>query len=370
MKVLVVGGGIVGAACAYQLARRGVTVELLDRGDPPSGASARSDGGLLVANKRPGDVTLVREALTAWQRLAPVLDDVEYEQNQLLMVAQDEAQERSLRERAAALRGAGVEVSELTGAECREREPGLSPAIRFGMAVPENRALQPMLATVALLGMARAAGAVVRSHTEVEAVEPGRVWTSTGIVEADEVLVAAGAWTGALLSRCGFRLPIEPRRGHVLVVERRASAYVRCGAMGSAYADVAHSTDPGLHVVPLATSTRSGTVLVGATRERVGFDERPNAGAVSRMCAAASELYPGLTSCRVIRSWVGFRPWSADGYPFAGRLAPGLLVAAGHEGEGITYGPLTGELMASHLLDAATVPAPWAASRAVEGART
>lgn len=367
MKVVVVGGGIVGAACAYSLARRGASVELLDSGDPPSGASARSDGGLLLANKRPGDVARVRMALDAWRRLVPTLADVEFEHNTLLMVAQDDGQEIALKERAAALRDAGVEVRDLTGDDCRVRDPGLSSEVRYGIEVPESRALQPMLATLALLRAARAAGAVVRPHTEVRAVEPGRVRTSDGTVTADEVVVAAGAWTGELLERTGVSLPVEPRRGHVLVVERRAASYVRTGAMGSAYADVAHSADPSLHVVPLVTTTRSGTVLVGATRERVGFRDRVDVDVVMRLCAAAVSLYPALRHCRVLRSWVGFRPWTPDGYPFVGRLGDGLCVATGHEGEGITYGPWTGEVVASLLLDGVAVPPVWDPARELGG---
>lgn len=365
MKVLVVGGGLVGASCAYALARQGVRVELVDAGDPPSGASARSDGSLVLGNKRPTDIPLARAALTAWQRLLPALGDIEFGPNDLLMVAQDEAQQVALRERAAQLRSAGVAVRELSGPQCQDAEPGLAHSVLSGIQVVQSRHLQPMLATLAVLRLARAAGATIRPHVEVRSVAPGEVHSTTGVHTADEVVVAAGAHSGGLLTGCGHPLPIEPRRGHVVVVERSAAEFVRRGAMGSAYADVAYSADPDLHVVPLATVTRSGTVLLGASRERVGFRDRVEPRVVERICRAAVTLYPGLASCRVIRSWVGFRPWTADGYPYVGQLAPGLSVAAGHEGEGITYGPLTGEIVADHLLAGRDVPAAWDAGRAV-----
>lgn len=367
MRAVVVGGGIVGAACAYELARRGARVEIVDAGTPPVGASVRSDGGLLLGNKRPSAVPLARAALREWDALLGSLGDVEYEPNRLLMVAQDDTQAASLANRVAALRDAGVAVVELTGAECRSLDPGLSPSVCYGMQVPENRALQPMLATAALLRLARSVGAAVRTDTEVTAVEPRRVHTSGGRLDADEVVVAAGAWTGELMARSGFHVPVEPRRGHVLVAERRATQVVRCGAMGAAYADVAHSSDAGLHSVPLVTGTRSGTVLIGATRERVGFEQRVDIGALRRMCTGAVGLYPALRGCRVIRSWIGFRPWTPDGHPYVGSLAPGLSVAAGHEGEGITYGPLTGRLVARALLDGTPVPAAWDAGRLLTG---
>lgn len=370
MKVIVVGGGIIGASCAWALARRGATVELVDAGDPPGGgASVRSDGGLLLFNKKAEALHLAMRALDAWERAAPALGEIEYEDNDLLMVARDAVEETALRERATTLAGAGLTVEEFSGDECRSLEPGLGPSVRYGFRVRENRAVQPMLATVALLRAARMAGTVVTRNADVRAVLPGRVRTDDGReFTADEVVVAAGSWTGRLLASTGVSVPVEPRRGHVLVAERASSRLVRTGAMGAAYATVAHSSDAGLHVVPLVTPTRSGTVLIGASRERAGFGVTVNADTFKALCAGAVSLYPGLRSCRVIRSWVGLRPWTPDGYPYVGRLCPGLNVAAGHEGEGITYAPLTGAVIADLLVAAVPVPAEWSPDRFRHGA--
>jgi glycine/D-amino acid oxidase-like deaminating enzyme len=202
-------------------------------------------------------------------------------------------------------------------------------------------------------------------------VLPGHVRTGDGRrFGADEVVVAAGSWTGRLLASAGIEVPIQPRRGHVLVAERTAAGIVRTGAMGAAYAMVAHSSNAGLHVVPLVTATRSGTVLIGASRERTGFENTVDTDTLRALCAGAVSLYPALRSCRVIRSWVGFRPWTPDGYPYVGRLCPGLSVAAGHEGEGITYAPLTGTVIAELLLDAIPVPEAWDPARRGSGVPT
>lgn len=364
MRVVVVGGGITGASCAFALARRGVEVQLVDLGDPPGGASVRCDGGLLLSNKRLDALPLARRALAAWEESAPLLGDVEYRRNDLLMVATSEPEEQVLRERAAALAGAGLDVEDLSGSWCRRLEPGLSSAVRYGFRVGENRDVQPMLAAVAFLRGAVAAGAVVRRHVAVVEVLPGRVRTADGgDLAADEVVVAAGSWTGRLLARSGFRVPVEPRRGHMLVAERGAAGVVRTGAMAARYAEVAHSTDPSLHVVPLVTATRSGTVLIGASRERAGFADRIDIRTIRELSRGAIHLYPALRSHRVIRSWVGFRPWSPDGYPYVGRLQPGLCVAAGHEGEGITYAPLTGMVIADLLCGGVPVPPQWDPAR-------
>lgn len=369
MRVLVVGGGIIGASCASALARRGASVDLLDIGDPPGGASVRSDGGLLVSNKRLDALPLVLRALAAWDEAAKVLGDIEYEPNGLLMVARTQAEEATLRDRASVLARAGLTVEELSGPRCRSLEPALSPSVRYGFRVQENRAVQPMLASVAFLRNAVRAGAVIHRNANVREVLPGRVRTAEGReFAADEIVVAAGSWTGQLLARTGISVPIEPRRGHVLVAERTSAKLVRAGAMGAAYAEVAHSSDASLHIVPLVTATRSGTVLIGASRERTGFEENVNASTFRALCEGATGLYPRLRSCRVIRSWVGFRPWTPDGYPYVGRLCPGLSVAAGHEGEGITYAPMTGTAIAELLLDAIPVPEAWAPDRLPQAA--
>ena len=120
-----------------------------------------------------------------------------------------------------------------------------------------------------------------------------------------------------------------------------------------------HSKDPGLHVVPNIELTRGGTVLLGTSRERVGFDHVPDLQVMRRIAGETTRLYPELVSCRVIRAWVGFRPWTPDKQPMVGRLEPGLAIAAGHEGEGIAYAPFTGERVAEALVEGREAPPEW-----------
>lgn len=358
MNVIVVGGGIIGAACASALAHKGVNVQLIDEGVPPGGASVRCDGGLLLMNKRAEAMPYAIAALLEWERLGHTLGQVEYVPNPLLMVATS-ATQQSLRMRAQAMAELGLDVEELDEAGCYAAEPGLAPGMSYGIRMPGNRAVQPMLATAALLRLARQRGATITDNVRVTSVGAHIVSTSDGRFEADEIVVAAGAWSGELLASAGFDLPVHPRRGHVLVLHRSAAETVAVGAMGSAYADVAHNANPELQIVPLVTKTESGTVLVGASRERVGFDTQLDGDIFRALCQGASSLFPGLQTSPVLRSWVGFRPWTPDGFPYVGRLTEGLSVACGHEGEGITYAPLTGTTIAELLVNAQPVPSRW-----------
>lgn len=359
MRTVVVGGGIIGAASAYALARRGVEVVVLDAGDAPAGASATCDGMLMLSNKEPRDAAKALVAIEEWKRVVPALGDIQFEPLRTILVALDEATEDRLTERARQLREAGMAVLEMNGDECRAADPGLSPAVRYGFRVEDSWDIQPIVATVQLLRAAERWGAQVRRGVRVHRVSPGVVETDQGVVTGDEVLVALGAWSGELMRGTDHVVPIEPRRGHILVAEKRASAIARCGALDGGYMTAVHSKDPGLHVVPNIERTRGGTVLLGTSRERVGFDEVPSVPVMRKIAAEVTRLYPALASCRVIRAWVGFRPWTPDKQPMVGRLEPGLAIAAGHEGEGIVYAPFTGERVADLLVAGRDGPAEW-----------
>jgi glycine/D-amino acid oxidase-like deaminating enzyme len=367
IRVVVVGGGIVGASCAYELEARGADVELVDAGDAPVGASARSDGYLLVSDKRPGDdMHMTLEALETWRDYAAKLPgDVEFEPVGPVLVAVGADAAEVLSERMHRLRELGIEAHERAPADA---DPGLGPNVTLAATVPADARVQPQLATAAILRAARDAGARLRRHAAVREVEAGAVELADGTeLRADVVIVAAGAWTSGLLEGLAPWLPIEPRRGHLMVCERRAAGIVRRGALEAGYLATIESGSADLQGAAVVEPTRAGTVLLGSSRERVGFDQRTSAQALRLIAGAVTRVYPALAGCRVLRSWIGFRPWTPDGRPLLGAIEPGLVVAAGHEGTGICLGPWTGRLIARHLLDGVAIPERLAARRFVVG---
>jgi glycine/D-amino acid oxidase-like deaminating enzyme len=354
-RVVVVGAGIVGAACAYYAARAGLAVTVLERGAVAAGTTGAGEGNLLLSDKQAGpELQLALRSSALWNELGEQLGGATFELERKggVVVAGTAEGVSALREFAAEQRALGVASEPLDQAQLREAEPHLSPAYPGGAFYPGDMQVQPMLAAAGLLAAAREHGASVRTGVEVT----GRVLTgerlsglrtSAGPVPADYVVNAAGTWGGRLSALLGAELPILPRRGFVLVTEPLPRV-VRHKVYSADYVANVASDSAGLELSPVVEGTRSGTVLIGASRERVGFDTSISIPVVRRLAAEAIALFPVLAGINLLRVYAGLRPYCPDHLPVIGadpRL-PGLLHACGHEGAGIGLSPATGELVA------------------------
>jgi glycine/D-amino acid oxidase-like deaminating enzyme len=358
--VVVVGAGIVGAACAYYLARAGARVVVLDAGSIASGTSSAGEGNLLVSDKQPGpELSLALRSRALWDEIG---DDVgaqaiELEPKGGLMVwpASTAGRDRLV----AGQRTAGVEVTALAGADLTNREPKLAPGLAGGAYYPQDAQVQPMLATAALLS---ASGADVRCGVQVRGIETGAAGSVTGVrvaggglVRADAVVNAAGVAAGELAATAGTRLPIEPRRGFILVTEplqgAREQPPIRHKVYAADYVDGVASDDTGLQSSAVVEGTRAGTVLIGSSRERVGLDSSYPLPVLRRIAAQAVALFPFLAGVQLLRAYRGFRPFTPDHLPVIGPdpQAAGLWHACGHEGAGIGLAPGTGALIAAQI---------------------
>lgn len=368
--VVVIGAGIVGAACARSLARAGAEVTVLERGGAAGATTAHGEGNLLVSDKRPGpELDLARYAATRWPGLAaeladelgPGSPDVEYERKGGLVVATTPPGARSLLDLAAAQRAAGVQAIPVDAAEALRLEPWLTTSLTAAVHYPQDAQVQPVAVAEALLASARRAGARVHTGTEVlGALRDGDrlagVLTRDRQVRADAVVVAAGPWSGHVVQQLGSTLPVLPRRGMVLVTTRMPHR-VRHKVYDADYVGATQSSEVDLQTSAVVESTAAGTVLIGSSREQVGFDDRLRVAVLRELAAKAVRLFPFLAGASAMRAYLGFRPYVPDHLPVIGadpRL-PGLWVATGHEGAGIGLGPVTGELIAAQLLG---TPAP------------
>jgi glycine/D-amino acid oxidase-like deaminating enzyme len=367
--VVVIGAGIVGAACARSLARAGASVALYDRSFPGSGSSSACEGNVLAWDKElKRELPLAVRSAELWATLADELpDDFEYDRKGSVVVAETEHELVAARERAEVLARHGVMSRVLDAAELRAQEPHSAPDLPGGVLYPGDAQLEPRLATLALARAAQREGARLVTETAVDGIERdahGRataVNTTSGRVTADAIVVAAGVWTPAVLATARLHVPIKPRKGHVLVMQRSPVRFRRkLSEFG--YASAVEADSDRLQVAMVVESTPSGTTLLGSSRELRDFDHEVDVRVAAAVARRAARFFPVLLDLHVLRIYAGLRPLSPDHLPIVGPLreAENVCVATGHEGAGIGLAPATAELVTAwHTGTTPPVPLEW-----------
>jgi D-hydroxyproline dehydrogenase subunit beta len=380
--VIVVGAGIIGAACARALAASGMDVTVVDRGTVAGGTSSACEGNLLVSDKGPGDELLLAQYATMlWRDAASELAEqlgedvpsVEFDAKGGLVVATTDAGAAALLTFATTQRGAGVDARVLDSAQARVLEPDLSPETRVAVHYPQDAQVQPTIATMALIASARRYGATVLENTPVIAAVRDSdgalagVVTPAGELRAHRVLIAAGPWSGDVAAVLGLPLPVRPRRGELLVTTRMRHRVFH-KVYDADYVGAVESDDDALQTSSVVESTASGTVLIGSSRQQLGFESRMRVDVLAEVAAKAIRLFPFLTGASVMRSYGGFRPFMPDHLPVIGAdpRMPGLWLATGHEGAGIGLSLATAELIRDLMHGTATRidAAPFSPARA------
>ena len=372
--IVVVGGGIMGTACACELARAGALVTLLEKDELAAGASGRNLG-YLDTSKDPVLAPLARRSLERYAEIAsdpptPFFLDPEPLGTLAVTIEQDEVDD--LRDWASAAEAVGVEVERVDD-RVRELEPELSPDVLEAYLLHEGHRVDPLALTVCLGALARDAGASIRHHAPARRlVERGDrvtgVVTDDVVLEADAVVLAAGPWSPAVARPVGVSLPIVSARGwlvHVMPERPLFRHWIQSGARRLHAGDLAHAAEPGplsltlrefgeaaetREVSPMIQPAPDGSVLTGTSREP-SFAADPFELDVPRMVAAeASRLVPALAEAPVLATWSGVRPVSPDERPMLGRVREGLFVATGHGSEGVILGAASAEQLAALVL--------------------
>ncbi|MFD3615586.1 NAD(P)/FAD-dependent oxidoreductase [Streptomyces sp. NPDC058676] len=353
--VVVVGAGMVGAACALYAARAGLDVTVVDRGPVAGGTTGRGEGNLLVSDKEPGpELELALLSGRLWGELEEEHGKfVEYEAKGGVVVASSPGGLAALERFAEGQRAAGVVAETVGGDALHDLEPHLAPGLPGAVHYPQDCQVMPALAAAHLL---RASGARLltgRTVTGVPRAPDGAVRgvrTDQGDIHAPAVVNATGTWGSDLAALAGTSLPVLPRRGFVLVTEP-LPRMVRHKVYAADYvADVA-SDSAALQTSPVVEGTAAGPILIGASRERVGFDRTFSLPVAKALAAGATRLFPFLSEVRALRAYLGFRPYLPDHLPAIGPdpRVPGLHHACGHEGAGIGLATGTGHLIAQAL---------------------
>ncbi len=354
-RVVIIGGGVVGCSIAYYLSKRDVAVTLLERdeiGVQASGAAA----GLFSSWKPLAKLDAYNRLLFASQSLFSELIeeledatgiDLEYEQTGTLRTIQHERRLRKLQPWVASCQADGLRVELLNEEETRRREPLLASDICGALWLPDEGQVRAQRVVEALARAATDSGAKLSPYKEVVAIQQNKsralsVTTAQGeIIPCDYLVIAAGAWA----ARCGkwlnLTLPVEPQRGQLLSLRQPVPA-IRHIVIGK-----------GIYVAP----KKDGTVIVGATKEDVGFAAQVTAGGVFWLLDWALKLVPALEQSALERVWAGLRPKTPDNYPILG-TAPGwenVALAVGHHSFGVLLSAISGQSIAE-LITSGQVP--------------
>jgi glycine oxidase len=347
--IIVVGAGVIGSAVAYELARRGASVQLLDDRQPGMGATQASAGMLApFTEAKDRDATFLDLAVRSLDLydafVARVAEAskmaVGYKRTGTIDVASTKERLASLHDIARRLRARGVPLSMLDAAATRKEEPQLGHAVEGALMIPAHGYVNAAGLTRALVAAARCHGAhVIEGRVRGVARREGAliVETGRGPLSADIVVVAAGSWSGDIDVADSARVPVRPVRGQLLHLAWSGAPLKRVTWGDHCY------------LVPWD----DGTLLVGATMEEVGFDERSTAEGVRRLLTDACELVPSASKAAFLSARAGLRPGTPDALPLIGwsTTVPNLMYATGHFRNGVLLCPLTAQLVADAVLD-------------------
>jgi glycine/D-amino acid oxidase-like deaminating enzyme len=341
---IVVGAGIVGAACAWALAREGMSVTVVDAGVVGGGATAAGMGHVVVIDEPPAEFALTLYSRTLWDAQAAELPPrAERAVTGTLWVATDEEEMDAARAKHARLRSAGVEAELLDPRATAEAEPELRQGLAGSLRVPQDSVVYPPPAAAWMLERAGVRGDRLRLGRRVVRLVSGTVELEGGERLSAGVIVNAAGLAARELTP---GLPLRARKGHLLITDRYPGfcrhqvvelGYIK-NAHGAAKESVAFNVQP----------RPSGQLLVGSSRQ---FDEEGlevESRMLSRVASRAAAFMPRLPDLKVIRAWTGHRAATPDGLPVIGEhpAMRGLWIASGHEGLGITTSLGTAALIA------------------------
>ncbi len=351
-RIVIAGGGIIGCAIAYYLGLKGVKSTVIERRDVGCEASSAAAGGLWpqAESSRPGifmDLCLAGNAM--FEELSRQLElDIEFRPSGLLHVVEDEQDREEAEKLMEWQLDSGLKVDWLDASETLKLEPSLSEDIMGSLYFPDDNHLNPLSLTRAFAVGAKKLGAEISTGTSVTGIKTvsGRVSslvTDRGEIGADIIINAAGCWAGQVGAMVDMEVPVEPVRGQIILSEPLPPLFKRCIVTRDVY----------------IIQKPRGNVVVGSTREFVGYDKSVTPEAIHQLHRGAVKAIPRLKSVSFIRAWAGLRPYTPDEIPIMGASdgPEGFLLATGHFRNGILLSAITGKLMSELITDGkASIP--------------
>lgn len=345
--VVIVGAGIVGAACADAFAGRGLRVAVVDRDVVGSGATAAGMGHIVVMDDSDAQFALTSYSQQLWQQLRPELpDDVEYQQAGTIWVATDDEEIAEVSRKREYYQKRGVAVAVMDARQLMEAEPNLRDGLAGGLLVSGDAVLYPPCAARFLIGRAQQRGAKLKLGASVVQISEGSVRLNDGQEVAGGIVVNAA---GANAAELTAGIDVKKRKGH-LVITDRYPGFLRHQLVELGYLKSAHSVSRdtvAFNVQP----RRTGQILIGSSRQYGAEHKEVDQVMLANMVRRAQEFMPALGSMSAVRVWAGFRAATPDKLPLIGPC-PGyksVFLATGHEGLGITTSLGTARLLVDQV---------------------
>ncbi|MCI0767323.1 FAD-dependent oxidoreductase [Bacillus sp. TL12] len=362
--VLIVGGGIIGSAIAYYVSKCGREVTLLERGELASGTSSRCDGNILAIDKDPGfDSQMSLESQKLVDQLAKELrHSFEYRAPGSILVCESEEEMIAAEKWVKRQKEAGLPFRMLDRQDIRQESPYFADDLLGGLECATDSTVNPYLLSFSLLDEAKRQGTDVYLHIEVSSIRKDVtgvfvVETNKGTFTANKVVNAAGVWSPVIGDMLDVKIPIQPRKGHIIVASRQEPVGTRkvmeFGYLISKFGGTRHVDEETekYGVALVFEPTESQNFLIGSSRQFVGFQTKVDSNVIKCIAKRAIRFYPKMADMLLIRTYAGLRPWTADHLPIISHVEemPGFYIAAGHEGDGISLAAITGKLIAEMI---------------------
>ncbi|MCF6139241.1 glycine oxidase ThiO [Pseudalkalibacillus berkeleyi] len=354
---IIVGAGVIGSSIAYNLSKRGNKVLVLEKGQVAGKASSAAAGMLGAQTELEDNSPLFRLAKASRLMFPDLAEDlkqlsgidIELQQNGIYKVATAEREVSKLQRLIRIQNELGEEAYWVTPTELRDQEPALSLLTFGAMYMPNDGQVSAPALTTALATSAVALGAEILEHTGVEQLleKDGRVVgvkTAVRQFYADNVIVAGGAWSEALLKEAAVTLETYPVKGECMSVKTTTRV-----VNGTIFSD-------GCYIVPKADNR----LIIGATEKADTFDETVTLEGIAKLMECAMHIIPELKRAEWDSAWAGIRPQTMDGVPYLGEHQgkKGLYIATGHYRNGILLAPITGKVIAD-LIDGVEMDSEW-----------
>jgi glycine/D-amino acid oxidase-like deaminating enzyme len=346
---IIIGGGIIGCACAASLAQAGVKVCIIEPGTIGGGTTAAGMGHLVVMDDNPAELALSRYSLELWRRL--VTEDVresnrhEYSQCGTIWVAADDEEMAAAQAKQQILQAHDISCEILNSAQLQQREPQLRAGLAGGLLVHQDALVYPPKSAQILLDLALAHKTIWQRSTVTKLIDRGVKLADGSEMAANHVIVANGIAANQLIGD----LPLRHKKGHLLITDRYPQ-FIRHQLVELGYIKSAHASD-GDSVAFNLQPRPTGQVFVGSSRQFDITHKEIDNDILRKMLMQACSYVPALANLKTIRAWTGFRAATPDGLPYIGPHPnrPHVWMATGHEGLGITTSLATAEILKDQI---------------------